>query len=281
VRQPTPPRCRPRGESLRDLQALLARMSTCRCAKNLRGHAGVSAAGHHHTTDTACGNRHLGIAHEGEILRDRQALHARMSACRCVQQAAKPDPCEGRLQTSHDRRCMCQPTSRQCRPSGRDPTRPATLRACMSACSCAQQAARSHGTRAPTPRANRVSRVCVARSRVRPMVRMYIAHVGADPSGQNNPARSCPPTQDRICKCGARCGAGSRTLAFLAPLVWHHGFKCTVGQRVAGGATRDVAMQTGAQLSSDSGPHVQVRRALRGRISDSRISRPLGVASWF
>jgi hypothetical protein len=82
-----------------------------------------------------------------------------------------------------------------------------------------------------------------------------------------------------MCKRGARCGAGSRTLAFLAPLVWH-GFKCTVGQRVAGGATRDVAMQTGAQLSSDSGPHVQARRALRGRFSDSRISRPLGVA-WF
>ena len=89
--------------------------------------------------------------------------------------------------------------------------------------------ARSHGARAPTPRANRVSRVCVARSRVtgRPMVRMYIAHVGADPSGQNNPARSCPPTQDRICKCAACCGAGSRTLAFLATLVWHHGFKCS------------------------------------------------------
>jgi hypothetical protein len=140
---------------------------------NPRGHAGVSAAGHHHTTDTACGNRHLGIAHEGEILRDRQALHARMSACRCVQQAAKPDPCEGRLQTSHDRRCMCQPTSRQCRPSGRDPTRPATLRACMSACSCAQQAAGpdpcegrmptshgrlAHGVLADTPCANRPMR---------------------------------------------------------------------------------------------------------------------------
>ena len=141
---------------------------------NRRGHAGVSAAGHHHTTDTACGNRHLGdAAHEGEILRDRQAMHARMSACRCVQQAAKPDPCEGRLQTSHDRRCMCQPTSRQCRPSGRDPTRPATLRACMSACSCAQQAAGpdpcegrmptshgrlAHGVLADTPCANRPMR---------------------------------------------------------------------------------------------------------------------------
>ena len=41
------------------------------------------------------------------------------------------------------------------------------------------------------------------------------------------PAHSCRPTQDRMCKCGARCGAGSRTLAFLAPLVWHHGFKCS------------------------------------------------------
>ena len=98
--------------------------------------------------------------------------------------------------------------------------------------------ARSHGARAPTPRANRVSRVCVARSRVRPMVRMYIAHVGADPSGQNNPARSCPPTQDRICKCGARCGAGSRTLAFLAPLVWHHGFKCSRPTRGGRGNAR-------------------------------------------
>jgi hypothetical protein len=28
----------------------------------------------------------------------------------------------------------------------------------------------------------------------------------------------------------------------FSELVWH-GFKCTVGQRVAGGATRDVAMQ--------------------------------------
>ena len=41
------------------------------------------------------------------------------------------------------------------------------------------------------------------------------------------PAHGCRPTQDRTCKCGARCGAGSRTLAFLAPLVWHHGFKCS------------------------------------------------------
>jgi hypothetical protein len=40
--------------------------------------------------------------------------------------------------------------------------------------------ARSHGTRAPTPRANRMGRVCVARSRVRPMVRLYIAHVGVE-----------------------------------------------------------------------------------------------------
>ena len=48
--------------------------------------------------------------------------------------------------------------------------------------------ARSHGTRAPTPRASRVSRVRVARSRVRPMVRMYIAHVGVDPPGVTAPA---------------------------------------------------------------------------------------------
>jgi hypothetical protein len=40
--------------------------------------------------------------------------------------------------------------------------------------------ARSHGTRGPTPRANRMSRVRVARSRVRPMVRLYIAHVGVE-----------------------------------------------------------------------------------------------------
>ncbi len=42
-----------------------------------------------------------------------------------------------------------------------------------------------------------------------------------------------------------------------------------------GGSTRDVATRTGAQLSSDSGQHVQARRALRSRFSDSRISRPL------
>ena len=33
-----------------------------------------------------------------------------------------------------------------------------------------------------------------------------------------------------------------------------------VGQRVAGGATRDVAMQTGGQLSPDSEQHVHTRR---------------------
>ena len=52
----------------------------------------------------------------------------------------------------------------------------------------------------------------------------------------------------------------------------------TVGQRVAGGSTRDVATLTGAQLSSDSGRHVQARRALRSRFSGSRISRPVGAA---
>jgi hypothetical protein len=38
--------------------------------------------------------------------------------------------------------------------------------------------ATSHGTRAATSRANPMSRVLVVRSRVRPMVRLYIAHVG-------------------------------------------------------------------------------------------------------
>ena len=45
----------------------------------------------------------------------------------------------------------------------------------------------SHGTRAPTARASRMSRVRVARSRVRPMVRLYIAHVGVDPPGVTAP----------------------------------------------------------------------------------------------
>jgi hypothetical protein len=44
---------------------------------------------------------------------------------------------------------------------------------------------------------------------------------------------------------------------------------------MAGGSTRDVATRTGAQVSSDSGQHVQARRALRSRVSDSRISPPL------
>ena len=51
--------------------------------------------------------------------------------------------------------------------------------------------ARSHGTRAPTPRANCMSRGCLARSRVRPMVRMYIAHVGVDPPGVTAAGRRC------------------------------------------------------------------------------------------
>ena len=53
-----------------------------------------------------------------------------------------------------------------------------------------------------------------------------------------------------VCTRSARCGAGSRILAFLDHLDVAR-LKCTVGQRVAGGATRDVAMQTGGQLSSD------------------------------
>ena len=52
------------------------------------------------------------------------------------------------------------------------------------------------------------------------------------------PAHSCRPTRDRMCKCGARCGAGSRTLAFLAPLVWHHGFKCSRPTRGGRGNAR-------------------------------------------
>ena len=51
--------------------------------------------------------------------------------------------------------------------------------------------ARSHGTRGPTPRASRMSRVRVVRSRVRPMVRMYIAHVGVDPPGVTAAGRRC------------------------------------------------------------------------------------------
>ena len=54
--------------------------------------------------------------------------------------------------------------------------------------------------------------------------------------------------------------------------------KCTVGQHMGGGSTRDVATRTGAQLSSDWGQHVQARRALRSRFSGSRISRPVGAA---
>jgi hypothetical protein len=51
--------------------------------------------------------------------------------------------------------------------------------------------ARSHGTRAPASRANRMSRVRVARSRVRLMVRLYIAHVGVDPPGVTAAGRRC------------------------------------------------------------------------------------------
>ena len=70
------------------------------------------------------------------------------------------------------------------------------------------------------------------------------------------PAHGCRPTQDRMCKRGARCGAGSRTLAFLAPLVWHvaqvHG-RPTRGGR-AKGRCGDANQRTS---SSDSGKHVQ------------------------
>jgi len=78
---------------------------------------------------------------------------------------------------------------------------------------------------------------------------------------------------------GARCGAGSRTLGLSTP--WCGMAWCirTVGQRVAGRATREAATWTGAQLSSDSEQPMHTRRALRGRFSDSRISRPLGCGT--
>ena len=46
-------------------------------------------------------------------------------------------------------------------------------------------------------------------------------------------AHSCLPTPNSMCKRGARCGAGSRTLAFLDPLVWHDAWRKCARQRVA------------------------------------------------
>ena len=86
-------------------------------------------------------------------------------------------------------------------------------------------------------------------------------------------AHGCRPTRNSMCKRGARCGSGSRTLAFLDPLVWHASARSA--NALAGGATRDAAMRTCAQLSKQ---HVQARRALWSLFSDPRISRPLGVA---
>ena len=42
-----------------------------------------------------------------------------------------------------------------------------------------------------TPHPRPIALSCVARSRVRPMVRMYIAHVGVDPPGVTAPGRRC------------------------------------------------------------------------------------------
>ena len=89
------------------------------------------------------------------------------------------------------------------------------------------------------------------------------------------------PTRNSMCTRGARCGACSRTLAFLDPWVWH-GASARSANALVGGATRDVATRGGARLSSDSEQEQQVqeRRALRSRFSDSRISRPLCGDTW-
>ena len=66
--------------------------------------------------------------------------------------------------------------------------------------------ARSHGTRAPTPRANRVSRVRVARSRARlgPMVlfKLYTAHVGVDPPGVTAAGLGCTVARSHVTRAG-------------------------------------------------------------------------------
>ena len=48
------------------------------------------------------------------------------------------------------------------------------------------------------------------------------------------------------------------TLAWVSRTLFVAWRKCTVGQRVAVGSTRDVAIETGAHLSTDSGQHVQL-----------------------
>ena len=54
---------------------------------------------------------------------------------------------------------------------------------------------------------------------------------------------------ETACASAAR-GAGSRTLAFLVPFLGAASFKCTVGQRVAGGATPDVALVDDVKLEN-------------------------------
>ena len=53
------------------------------------------------------------------------------------------------------------------------------------------------------------------------------------------------------CASAARAAGPVLGLSHFSPPWCGMWRKCTVGQRVAGGATRDVAMQTGGQLSSD------------------------------
>ena len=72
-------------------------------------------------------------------------------------------------------------------------------------------------------------------------------------------AHSCH--RNSMCKRGARCGAGSRTLAFLDPLVWHGASVRTVG----GGAMRDAAMQ--GQVRFITRPKSRTMRAKRNKRS--------------
>jgi len=66
------------------------------------------------------------------------------------------------------------------------------------------------------------------------------------------PRTVCESVGERLCE-----GAGSSlTLAWVSRTLFVAWRKCTVGQRVAVWSTRDVAIETGAHLSTDSGQHV-------------------------
>jgi len=66
------------------------------------------------------------------------------------------------------------------------------------------------------------------------------------------PRTVCESVGERWCE-----GAGSSlTLAWVSRTLFVAWCKCTVGQRVAVWSTRDVAIETGAHLSTDSGQHV-------------------------